>query len=56
MVADFVRAVRARDTASGATIASALPSHFAALAAEAARVTGARVDIAAFTAAGGENL
>jgi hypothetical protein len=40
LVAEFINAVRERDTESGATIGSALPSHYAALAAEESRSTG----------------
>jgi len=39
-VAEFIDAVRERDTLGGATIGSALPSHYAALAAEESRSTG----------------
>ncbi len=40
LVAEFIDAVRERDTEGGATIRSALPSHYAALAAEESRSTG----------------
>ena len=51
LVADFIAAVRGRDSLGGATLRSALASQFAALAAETARATGDRVDVGEFTRA-----
>ena len=51
LVADFIAAHRGRDSLGGATLRSALASQFAALAAEAARASGDRVNVADFTRA-----